>query len=925
MTIERNNHPDMSSERLGMRILLFSGLILTILALATQPRAAYAQSPDDDTGMHLVRSWNTDSGLPGNSVRAILRTGEGYIWIGTESGLARFDGVSFRVFTPGTVPLFSEGSILCLYEDIRGILWAGTDGGGIYAFHNGGWSRIGEEDGLLDSHIRAITGDWNGTIWAATEFGLHRFEEESIEIFGLEHGFTANILTALSIDGFGRLWTGTMWGGVALFDGGLVLIYDYEWGLANLSVLSLHAGSDGTVWIGTMEGLFAMSSIDREISYMEGTSRYPVTALAETPQRKLLVGTMVEGLKIRDGSGFIDLLPGDEFGNCHVRSVLPDDSGNIWMGTESRGLIMLRERDVGAISCISGAMGESIYGVLETEDGELWAGTEDRGLCRIEGGMVKDVLDGSDGLAGEMVRTISADRNGRIWVGTMDGGLSIISDSGITGFGTGEGLPSNNITALLHGGDGTAWIGTDRGLVRASAEHEGEFIQTGVLAGQAIRTLYESGEGTVYAGTRSGLWKSEGSTFVRTGAGSADSDVLSVCICRDGGVWAGTNGAGLRYISEEEPCGFTSSDGLPGNFIYSITEIDTGMLWISCESGVFAVCRDSLLAYAAGETKILTPTVYDDVEGMPSRSCNGFCTPAVMVSRNGRLYYPTKGGIAFFDTALQFGEAKPPVVVIESVLADGEEFRPGATLELGGETGRVEILFTAFDWRAPEKCRFLYKLEGYDEDHIPLHPGINRRAVYDDLPPGSYRFTVRAAGNGGIWSESPATVNFTIARGAPGGGIIALYVAAAAFLITAVAALIAIRKRPEDKKPKYSTSTISSERMDEAMEGLRTLIEEDNVYLDPDLTLKKLAKKLGIHYNHLSRMINEQFGMSFNHYINRFRIEEAMRQLSDRDLAEKNILDIMYDSGFYSKSTFNTAFRKIAGCSPSEYRTRHLN
>ena len=242
---------------------------------------------------------------------------------------------------------------------------------------------------------------------------------------------------------------------------------------------------------------------------------------------------------------------------------------------------------------------------------------------------------------------------------------------------------------------------------------------------------------------------------------------------------------------------------------------------------------------------------------------------------------------------------------------------------ISGKTGRLEIRFTAIDWQAPEKCRFLYRLEGHDDRFTAVHPGQPRSAVYADLPPGEYRFSVRAVGNTGLWSAEAATMTFAVERpfySAPWFVVLIFAVAALAGLAAAAAVR---RRRIRRQGMKYSTSSITGERMDEAAENLRALMEEEKVYLDPDLTLKKLSQRLGIHYNHLSRIINEKHGESFNNFINRHRIEEAKKRLSDPAFDDKNILEIMLATGFYSKSTFNTAFRKFTGSSPSDFRKKN--
>jgi ligand-binding sensor domain-containing protein/AraC-like DNA-binding protein len=921
-----------------MRVPFVPGIAAALCLIFVTPPAA-AGEPGVIRTQYIERIWNTDSGLPDNSVRALVRTADGYLWLGTPAGLVRFDGVRFMVFNLWNTPSFAESSVLSLYEDINGVLWIGTDGGGLYAHRGGEWRGYGEREGLLNGHIRAVAGDRDGVLWAGTEYGLHRLDGEEVHVFGLDEGLADGLMTALAFDGFGRLWAGTRWGGLARFEdgiagfeggfagfeSGLVQMYDFDDGLADQRVLSLCADPDGGVWIGTMSGLFRLTPHEKVIRSIAGTDRYPVTALAPGPPGELLVGTMVEGLKILDDSVPRDVFTESDLGDCHIRTILTDPNGCVWIGTDSRGLIRLREKTVGSITTADGLPEGSVYALLEDAGGTLWIGTENSGLWSMRGSRITEVLNRSRGLAGDMVRVLSRDRFGRLIVGTMDGGLSILTSGRIENLATGEGLASDNVTSIVHDRGGAVWIGTDRGLSRSLDGMVEHSTRIGEFEGLTVRTLIESDAGSLYAGTRNGLWKLSDSSFERIVAGSEELelDVLSLHEDKDGGLWMGTNGGGLKRLSNRTVTTWTTRNGLPGNFIYSITEKDSSLLWMSCEAGVFSISLDSLIAFAAGELRILAPTLYDDDDGMPSDRCNGLCHPAVCTSRSGQLFYPTKGGIAVFERMSGRAPPRPPTVLIESMSSGDAELEPDGEIELSHETERVEFRFTAPDCSAPEKCGFIYMLKGYDAGFVALHPNQERKVVYRGLAPGEYEFTVRAVGNGGLWSESPAIVSFVIMPPFYRKGTFALILASGIVLAGSATAAVIQRRRIRKREMKYSTSAISEERMEKAIGGLNALMAEERVYLDPGLTLKKLAQRLNIHSNHLSRIINEHFGTSFNDYINRHRISEAQRRLADPALQKRSILDIMYDVGFYSKSTFNTAFRKFTGTSPSVYRKKH--
>ena len=922
---------------------------LGLLCGVPMTSAVIADERGFESDSRVERTWGIESGLPHGKVCAVERGRDGYIWLGTPAGLVRFDGVRFETYNHLNTPLLENSRILSLYEDGGGILWIGTDGGGLYSLEDGEWGSFGAETGLMSNHVRAICEDVDGNLWVGTEYGLHRLGDEGTHVIGLDEGLADNLITALATDSLGRVWAGTMRGGLARIEESLVQIYDFDDGLEDLTVLSVVVGPDGRVWIGTMSGLFYLEPDEGIVRPVAGTMRYPVTSLAVDSGGKLLVGTMVDGLKMLDGSDLQDLLTDIELSDGYICSILPDEEGFIWIGMESNGLVQIKERIVDAVTVRQGLPGGAVFPLLEDDDGTLWIGTEKDGLYRLRGFRIALVSNRIRGLAGDMVRALMRDRSGALWVGTMEGGLSILSGGLTRNLNSADGLASNNVTTILQDNEGVVWIGTDRGL---SYHRKGTIEESGsvrALEGQTVRSLFENPDGVLFAGTRSGAWKRSGPYFERIVAGNDSTafDALSLYEDSIGTLWAGTNGSGLKWLHNNDVITFTTADGLPGNFIFSISEGDTGVLWMSCETGVFSISRDSLIAYTEGTIQMLAPTLFDEADGMPSSRCSGFCQPAFCESRLGKRFYPTEAGIAVFDPEYEPEAAHPPTVRIEAILADDIVINIGDDARLPRGTNRVEIRFTAFDYSAPEKLRFLYRLVRKGEDFAArqngkdfntlghgggeskagltvLHPGRPRRALYQDLPPGEYEFKVQAIGNGGIWSEGAATARFVLVPPFHRTKAFLFMIIAVIVLAGATAALYSRYRKLKKQKMKYSTTSISGERMEEALAVLTALMEVEKAYLDPDLTLQKLAKQLRIHYNHLSRIINERFGVSFKNYINRYRIEEAKKRLADPAEKDRNIVDIMLDAGFYSKSTFNTAFRKFTGTSPSNYRKKHL-
>jgi AraC-like DNA-binding protein len=299
--------------------------------------------------------------------------------------------------------------------------------------------------------------------------------------------------------------------------------------------------------------------------------------------------------------------------------------------------------------------------------------------------------------------------------------------------------------------------------------------------------------------------------------------------------------------------------------------------------------------------------------------------PSALKTADGKLGFPTLKGIAFFDPSAIKINRLPPPVVIQEIYADNEPVNMAGKRVFSHGKRVVEFYFTALSFTVPEKVKIRYKLEGFDTRWMDVASRQKRAALYLNLGPGDYAFKVSACNNDGLWNDTGAVYAFTIAR--PFFQKPFFYV----LLVLAFAVAVVVfrflynnksaKVTPAVKEePKYKTSALLSETVDEVLPRLTQMMEEEKVYLDADLTLKKLAKRLNVHYNHLSQIINERMGKSFNDFINSYRIGEAKVKLADPAEGKKTILEIAYDTGFYSKSVFNTAFKKFTGKTPSEFR-----
>jgi AraC-like DNA-binding protein len=234
----------------------------------------------------------------------------------------------------------------------------------------------------------------------------------------------------------------------------------------------------------------------------------------------------------------------------------------------------------------------------------------------------------------------------------------------------------------------------------------------------------------------------------------------------------------------------------------------------------------------------------------------------------------------------------------------------------------VTFIFTATEFAAPDKLQFKYKLEGIDDKFRFINPGNERRVDYHNLSSGDHKIHVWGVNNGGGLSEQAASFSFRINPPFYLNPVIIILFIAMSLSFGSVLIYRNHRRKIQKQQDKYKTSRVDPSKIAEIADRLDELMDNEQLFLNPDLTLKELSLKLKMHSNYISRIINEHFGMSYNDFINKYRVEEVKKRFEDPDYSNKTVLEIMYETGFYSKSVFNTAFKKFAGMTPSEYRKK---
>jgi signal transduction histidine kinase/ligand-binding sensor domain-containing protein len=726
-------------------------------------------------------SWSAKDGIPG-PVRAIAQTSDGYLWLGTEAGLYRFDGLRFVPWEPSFGEQFLSSVIKSLYAASDGSLWIGFGSGGISQLHHGRLKNYSPTEGAPSGGVLSIVEDGSGAIWAGGAYGFGKFENGEWRRVGEDLGYSAPGIQAMVVDHRGSLWVAT--------DG-------LNFGLSKNSVRRntiLTLTPNAKRFAGTGEAVGAVWSMaeapngDLWIADTSGMNVRPIQG-GSRPKRGISVGTESTSLLFDDDSLWIGLaedglrrvadfrqpanLPLDRFEPNEGLSAglvfitFKDREGNVWFGTAG-GLDRFRKNKVTPFSAREGMFQDQQIALASTRD-SVWLVSYARDtIVRIHDGQVlTSRLPPYSRSDSTRILTLFSDGNRRVWVGgsfklaeEIDGKFSFVSRTGALG-------DRAQVEAITRDAGGDLWISlTDKdSLHRVWRWRKGEwtdFSKSSNLPQYRCRVIYGDGLGRVWLGFENGevvIYKDGDFHTYSSKDGLQNGRVLTIAGDRAGHIWIGGE-AGLSRFDQGHFATITVSNGLPGKSISGVVEDDDNFLWLAGSLAIFRVGPEELEKALKSSSYRMQGLSFDAADGLrgPPRQHEPF--PTVARAADGRLWFATSVGVAVIDPGHLPRNLMPPLVTIEAVKADDHALAPFAGLQLPPNTRNLEIAYTGLSLTAPERVRFRYKLEGFDDDW--RGPISARTATYTNLPPRKYRFRVIACNNDGVWNEEGAGLEFSI-------------------------------------------------------------------------------------------------------------------------------------------------------------------
>jgi len=749
-----------------------------------------------------------ENGLPQNTVQALVQSRQGFVWLGTEVGLVRFDGNGFAVFDRNSAPALPGGDIRCLLETRDGALWVGT-GEGLAGWKDGAVTPFTTRDGLPGDAIHALAETATGVLWAWTDLGLARLDGRRFAAATVADGLPAGAITSVAADGEGDLWVATTQGAAVWRNGG----WEAE---RPGSRPASRAGQDGPYQVATgpagaillagANGVFTRTAEHwTELAPAAALPQGGVTFLQALPDGELALAStsnlvLVRGgrsvarfaaghgipgsriqvlFKDREGclwigtnsglarlvDGKLQLLPvTDPLATASVLTLIEDREGNLWAGTEAGGLHILRDERFRSVGTRDGLSSDATTTVVEDSARTLWVGTGGNGLNalrRTENGTSNaKTYTVRDGLLSDVILSLAAAPNGDLWVGTPDG-LNRIHRGAVASFTSADGLPDDFVRSLLVDADGSLWIGTRRGLTHWIGAPAGmrmeTYTQATGLGSDLVGAMARDSRGSLWVATLAGLSRLDGRRITNfTTANGLSSNVVTALLPRGQGMLLiGTQDHGWN-LWDGQRFSPVKRNGLDQTSVHAILEDDGGHLWFATDSGI-ARCDCTMTADCANWI------AFGPADGLRSRETATNSHPSAWRSRDGLLWFATPKGLVEIDPAHFPVNAVPPPVALERFAVDDvDQPLRGVGSWLSVPAGHVHFQFdyAGLSFTAPQKVRYRYMLEGFDRGWTEA--GARRAAYYTNIPPGHYTFRVQAANNDGLWNTQGAAFAFEL-------------------------------------------------------------------------------------------------------------------------------------------------------------------
>jgi len=721
-----------------------SALLISILMLiaVNRPARGVAQQSSSLASHYIRTDFTVEDGLPDNVVNAVFLAENGLLWVGTESGLATFDGREFkgiRLSFPGAP---SEGAVHAFAEASNGDLWVGTNAGlmlvlkkdldqlnpSVTTFFPLGEAKSDEVQALLESR--------EGVLWAGTNHGLYRLEGgRFIKAIGSES------VSRLAEASNGHLLVVTHRGFLE-YDGRRVIEHPglgSRFGVRDDEIFNVFQDRNRTMWYSTSIGVMREGEHPFPVFRPIADARIPTYRTYEDPQGNIWVSTG-RGTYRADGNDLEALTP------LGARCLYASRDGELWIGTNGQGLVHFKPRVVRMYTKEDGLPNNNIVmTVLPAHDGKLWVGSN-CGLSLFDGGRFKHYSE-KDGLANSCVWSLAEDHNKDLWIGSYGGGLFQFRDGHFTQYSIEQGLISKIVLQITVARDNSLWIATPEGLSHLEKGHFTNYTTAQGLSSDRILSVHQDHAGTIWAASQAGVDRLTANGFMPFASSGLEKGTSPVRFAEDsaGNLYTDNLPKGISLIQNDRLA--VVNDDLN---VMDMVESPRHDLWFSSKDGVIRVALDDLRHAVEDRAAPLDYDRLDRADGLNSiQSSSG--SPNIAITPDHKLWIATVNGLAMVDLTQLSPTGRKPKVFVGEVTIDGKRQPAANELILPGGSHHVELHLAAVDLGSPEKTRLQYRMDGVDS--VWLDADVSRTAVYTELPVGGHTFHIRATGSDGKWDR----------------------------------------------------------------------------------------------------------------------------------------------------------------------------
>ncbi len=764
-------------------ILLFFYFPQNLFSSSTKSLNDYKNISD-----YSHRSWDSKNGFSSYSINVIHQTRDGYLWIGTDEGLVRFDGVEFITYNTVNTKAFQTNNVSSLVEDKNGRLWIGCSDGGLLSYHQNSFTYYSIKDTLKDDRILSMCLDHENNLWVGTSSNLSYIplDEMAKQTFYKDRpilkisniDFSVPDVFSIGCDELGTIWVVCRSNSSVykISSGKKQKDFAFQGPFWESQIVCFLSDSKRRNWVGTSFGLKILSEGNINLyKANNGFFNFRVTSIKEDRAGNLWIGTYGDGLYKLDTTGYIKKFyekNGMSLGR--VMAIYEDIEGGIWIGTRGGGLHRLQKKIFKTYTTNDGLSDNRVWTICESRNSDIWIGTQ-KGLNKLsfnKSGETITTLSIPGDEKNNIVRTIIEDHNYDIWVGVNKDILKY-SKGKLTQF-----LPINMARAMVVDSDKNLWIGgVGTGIIKVRNENYQIFLNNLTFINKKIsypvvnqiKALCYDDKGSLWIGTKNGLFHFIGDSlyYFDQAPGLTGNAVMTLFNDSQGTIWITVYGFGLFRFNpgnnEKQFSRITKENGLIDNTIYSILEDDYGKFWFGSNKGIFSIVRQELVDFCDGKLSSVRAVAYGLEAGMESIECNGGNHPSAIKSKDGRLWFPTMGGVTVVDPSKIVKKLDSLKVYIQKTTIDGVELSTNRPNSLEpGKKRKIEFNYTAINFSNPENIRFKYMLEGYDNEWIDAKH--NRTINYLNISPGQYKFRVLASNHTGIWNSEEASISFQIPK-----------------------------------------------------------------------------------------------------------------------------------------------------------------